>query len=113
MGWFAYHTLKNLTRTHPQVEFIFLFDRPWSEEFIFNDNVKPEALFPQARHPFLYYLWFEHAVPAALKKHKADLFLSPDGYLSLNTSVPQLPVIHDLNFEHYPGDLPFWSRHYY
>ncbi len=113
MGWFAYHTLRRLVAQHPEVEFIFLFDRKWSEEFIFGDNVTPVALFPQARHPFLYYLWFEHAVPAALKKYRADLFLSPDGYLSLSTKVPQVGVIHDLNFEHYPKDLPALTRWYY
>ena len=113
MGWFAYHTLKRITTAHPEVEFIFLFDRKWSEEFIFGKNVTPVALFPQARHPFLYYLWFEYAIPAALKKYKADLFLSPDGYLSLSTKVPQIGVIHDLNFEHYPNDLPALTRWYY
>ncbi|MDQ3051802.1 MAG: glycosyltransferase family 4 protein [Bacteroidota bacterium] len=113
MGWFAYHTLLRITRDHPGVEFIFLFDRKWSDEFVFGPNVTPVALFPQARHPFLYYWWFEHAIPAALKKYKADLFLSPDGYLSLSTTVPQLGVIHDLNFEHYPNDLPLLTRWYY
>ncbi len=113
MGWFAYHTLLRITREHPEVEFLFFFDRKWSDEFIFGPNVTPVALFPQARHPVLYYLWFEHAVPAALKKYKADLFLSPDGYLSLSAKVPQVGVIHDLNFEHYPNDLPMLTRWYY
>jgi glycosyltransferase involved in cell wall biosynthesis len=113
MGWFTYHTLKRMTEKNVNTEFVFLFDRPWSDEFIFNSNVQPVALFPQARHPFLYYWWFEQAVPAALKKHKADLFLSPDGYLSLSTNTPQVGVMHDLNFEHYPNDLPFITRKYY
>jgi glycosyltransferase involved in cell wall biosynthesis len=113
IGWFTYHTLSRITRQHPETEFIFLFDRKWSPEFIFAPNVKPHSLFPQARHPFLYYMWFEHAIPAALRKYKADLFLSPDGYLSLSTKVPQLAIIHDLNFEHYPDDLPYLTRNYY
>lgn len=113
MGWFAYHTLKRITQRHPEIDFIFLFDRSWSDEFVFGNNVTPVALFPQARHPLLYYLWFEHAVPNALKKYNADLFLSPDGYLSLSTKVPQVSVMHDLNFEHYPEDLPYFTRHYY
>lgn len=113
IGWFTYHTLNRITKNHPETEFIFFFDRPWSDEFVFGPNVRPVQLFPQARHPFLYYLWFEYAIPAALKKYKADLFLSPDGYLSLSTGVPQIGVIHDLNFEHYPKDLPFLARNYY
>lgn len=113
IGWFTFHTLKRITRNYPDTRFLFLFDRPWSEEFIFNSNVEPMALFPQARHPFLYYWWFQFAVPKALDKFKVDLFLSPDGYLSLNTAVPQLAVIHDLNFEHYPKDLPWLTSAYY
>jgi len=113
IGWFTFHTLRLITTKHPEQRFVFLFDRPWSEEFVFNNNVTPIALFPQARHPLLYYWWFEHSVPAALKKHKAELFLSPDGYLSLNTAVKQVAVMHDINFEHYPGDLPLLTSLYY
>lgn len=113
IGWFTYHTLQRITQKHPETRFLFLFDRPWSDEFVFGPNVEPISLFPQARHPFLYYWWFQHSVPVALKRHRADLFLSPDGYLSLRTSVPQLAVMHDLNFEHYPNDLPWLTSKYY
>ncbi|MGE0638533.1 MAG: glycosyltransferase family 4 protein [Bacteroidia bacterium] len=113
IGRFSFETLKRITQNHPEHQFIFFFDRHWHEEFIFSDNITPVALFPPSRHPFLWYWWFEFSVAAALKKHKADIFLSPDGYLSLSTNVPQIPVIHDLNFEHYPQDLPFLYSKYY
>lgn len=73
----------------------------------------PIVLFPQARHPILYRIWFDWRIPAILKKYKADIFISPDGYLCQRTSVPQLAVIHDLNFEHYPKDLPGVHGRYY
>ncbi len=113
IGRFSFETLKRITKNHPEHQFIFFFDRPWHEEFIFSDNITPVTLFPQSRHPLLWYWWFEYSVPTALKKHKADLFLSPDGYLSLSTNVLQVPVIHDLNFEHYPQDLPYLYSKYY
>ena len=113
IGWFTYESLKRMVKNHPEHQFVFLFDRPYSDEFIFAPNVTPMQIGLPARHPILFYLWFEWAIPAALKKIKADLFLSPDGYLSLSTNVPQLPVIHDLNFEHYPKDLPFLMSNYY
>ncbi|NNE54893.1 MAG: glycosyltransferase family 4 protein [Flavobacteriales bacterium] len=106
IGWFTYETLKRITRDHPEHEFIFLFDRRFDPQFVFEKNVTPVVIGPQARHPWLYKIWFGWSVPRALKKHDADIFLSPDGYLSLHTEVPQLAVIHDLNFEHYPEDLP-------
>ncbi len=113
IGWFTYETLRRMVAAHPEVQWYFLFDRKPDASFLFGDNVHPMVLQPQARHPFLFYLWFEWAVPAALRKIGADLFLSPDGYISLCTEVPTLAVIHDLNFEHYPEDLPMLQRAYY
>jgi len=113
IGWVAYETLKRITTAHPEHEFYFIFDRKWDERFIFSDNVIPMVAGPQARHPLLYYIWFEWSIPRILKKIRADLFLSPDAYLSLKTDVPSIPVFHDLNFEHYPKDVPVLERKYY
>lgn len=113
IGWFTFETLKQITQNHPQHQFIFIFDRPCSEKFIFAKNITPVVIGPPARHPVLWYLWFEFRIPRILKKYKADLFLSPDGYLSLNTKTPQLAVIHDINFVHRPQDLPWLKAKYY
>lgn len=113
LGWFTYETMKRITRDHPEHEFIFIFDRPYSNEFIFSDNITPVVAFPPSRHPVLWYLFFDWSVPAVLKKHKADIFLSPDGWLSLRTDVPSLPVIHDLNFFHNPQWISPVTRTYF
>jgi glycosyltransferase involved in cell wall biosynthesis len=113
IGWFTFETLKRMTQNHPEHEFIFIFDRPFDRDFIFADNVTPVVVGPPARHPFLFWLWFDFSIPRILKKYKADLFLSPDGYLSLRTRVPQLAVIHDINFVHRPDDLPWLIEKYY
>lgn len=113
IGRFTYETLSRITQAHPEHQFLFLFDRKHHPEFVFSNNVTPIELFPQARHPFLYYLWFEFAVASALKKYKPDVFLSTDGYLSLRSDVPQVPVFHDLAFIHYPEGISFWEKKYY
>lgn len=113
IGWFAYESFKRITTAHPEHEFIFLFDRPYSKKFVFNSNVKPVVLFPPARHPFLYILYFHFVLPVYLYFKKVDLFISPDGIMPLNLSAPVLNVIHDINFEHRPKDLPFWHRWFY
>ena len=106
IGWVAYETLRRMVKDHPDVEFYFIFDREPDPMFIFGDNVKPIVLFPQARHPFLFIWFFEFSVTKALRKIKPDLFFSPDGYLSLRSDVPQVTQFHDLNFEHFPKDMP-------
>ena len=113
IGWFTYENLIRITRNHPEHEFYFLFDRKYDERFIFSDNITPVVIGPQARHPVLHYLWFEKSVPKALKKIKPDLFISPDAYCSLSTDIKTLLVIHDLNFEHYPENMPWLVRKYY
>ena len=113
MGWFTYQTLKHITHKNPDVHFVFLFDRNFDEDFIFSENITPIILSPQARHPFLYYAWFQHAVKNTLNKLQPDLFLSPDGFLSLGATCKQLPVIHDINFLHHPSDSKWLTSKYY
>ena len=111
-GWFTHEVVKRIVQNNPEHEFYFFFDRKYDLKFIYGDNVTPIVINPPARHPFLYYLWFEFGVKKALRKHNIDVFLSPDGYLSLGSDVKQIPVIHDLSFVHYPEDLPFLNEKY-
>lgn len=113
IGWFTYQSLKRITQNHPEHEFIFLFDRPWDASFIFSKNVTPVKLIPPARHPFLYVLFYELSVRLFLNKTKPDLFLAPDGLLSLGATCKQLAVVHDINYHHYPKDLKYFYSKYY
>ena len=113
IGWFTYEVVKRLVINHPEHEFVFLFDRPYDASFIFADNAKPVVVAPPARHPVLWYLWFEWAIPRVLKKKKIDLFFSPDGYTSLSTKVPSVVVLHDLAFIHHPEDVKGLVSKYY
>lgn len=113
IGWFTYEVVKRIVLSHPEHEFVFLFDRAYDESFIFAKNVKPVVVNPPARHPVLWYLWFEWAIPSVLKKEKIDLFLSTDGYLSLKTKVPTAVVLHDLAFVHHPEDVHGLVSKYY
>jgi glycosyltransferase involved in cell wall biosynthesis len=113
IGWFEFETLSHIVKQHPEHDFYFIFDRPFDATFVFAPNVKPIIAPPQARHPLLYFIWFELVIPRVLQKIGADVFLSPDGYLSLRSKIRQVTVMHDLNFEHYPKDLPRSEGWYY
>ena len=90
-----------------------MFDRPLDHQFIFSDNITPIILYPPSRHPILWLIRFNELFPFLLRSYKADLYLSTDGWMPLHTKVKTVNVIHDLNFEHYPQNLPFWYRQYY
>jgi glycosyltransferase involved in cell wall biosynthesis len=111
-GWFTYETISRIVLNHPEHQFIFFFDRPFEERFVFAENVTPVVVRPPARHPILFKIWFNISLTRALKKYQCDALISPDGYVSLKTAIPQLSVIHDLNFEHNPEDLPSSALNY-
>ncbi len=113
IGRFSFEILKEVCEQNPEIKFDFIFDRPFSKKFLFNKNVTGHVLTPKTRHPIIWYYWFEKKIPKLLNKIKPDVFLSLDGFISLSTKFKQISVIHDINFEHYPENLPFFHRKFY
>lgn len=113
IGWFSHEVLSRITKQHPEHRFYFFFDRKWNDEFIYSDNITPLIVHPQARHPLLWYIFFEWGVPHTLNKCKAELFFSPDGWVSLRSKVKQVDVIHDINFFYHPEHIKPSVLNYY
>ncbi|MCE3007372.1 MAG: glycosyltransferase family 4 protein [Bacteroidetes bacterium] len=117
LGRFSHEVLRRMVQQQPDVVFHFFFDRPYDADYLYGPNVVPHVLSPQARHPLLYYLFFEHAVRRKLSRLNPAVFFSPDGYLSLASRLPQVPVFHDLAYMHYPqyvGPAHRWHyRHFF
>lgn len=110
---FTYETLQRITKAHPEVEFIFLFDRKVSQNaFEFPSNVNFVTLNPPARHPILWIIWFEFTLKKYINKNNFDLFLSPEGWIPPKLKCKSLAVMHDLNFEHHPENI-IWSHRKY
>jgi glycosyltransferase involved in cell wall biosynthesis len=110
---FNYETLRRIVKDHPEDEFYFFFDRPYSDKFIFGTNVKPIVLYPPTRHPLLIAFWLEFRIKKYLNKLKPDVFLSGDTYIPLNPGVKTVIVSHDLAFLHFPEHMKFSDRVYY
>jgi glycosyltransferase involved in cell wall biosynthesis len=113
LGWFTFETLKRITQSHPEHRFVFIFDRPWDKHFIFSDNIVPIKTNIPSRHPVLWYLRFQKIIPVLLKKYKVDLFLSTDGWSTINTDVKKYTVIHDIDFVHNPDNFPWLTQKYF
>lgn len=113
IGWYTWEVVRRMAAAHPEDELWLLFDRPFDERFRLGGNVHMEVVYPPARHPVLWWLWFEAAIPRVLKKIGADVFLSPDNYCSLRTSTPTALVMHDVAYIHFPKYIPWLSRQYY
>ena len=113
IGNFTVETLKRIILNNPDDDFLIMCDKNFNEDYFNFPNTTLHKVFPPYRHPALYLLLMETKVRKFLKKYNPDVFLSMDGFLSLTSSVKQVPVIYDLNFEHYPKDLKFRNRIYY
>src|SRR5215203_109563 len=113
IGYFTINAISQLIKDHPEINFQILCDKNFTEDYFDFQNVSKHHIFPPFRHPVLYLLYMEFIVTSFLKRHKPDVFLSMEGFLSLSSSCKQIPVIYDINFEHKPEDLELKNRLYF
>jgi glycosyltransferase involved in cell wall biosynthesis len=135
IGWFTHEVVKGMVSNHPEHEFVLIGDRRYDWLGIKGSRHSPQMLadhdiiyegFPvkgrnveyvtlplRTVHPQLWHVWHEYLLPPVLRRVGADLFIAPDGMIPLRTEVPCIPVIHDLNHEHRPGDIPGRECRYY
>jgi glycosyltransferase involved in cell wall biosynthesis len=92
--------------------YILMYDRPPSSPM--HDSYISEVVSgPRARHPILWKWWYDVSMTRMARRAKADVILSPDGFCSLTSSIPQVLAIHDLAFLHYPEGISGLYRWYY
>lgn len=113
IGYFTVQTISRIIKNNPQVQFQILADKKFTEDYFNFPNATIYRIFPALRHPLLYVFYLEFVLPFFLRKHKPDALIAPDGMISLCSKTKQIPVLHDINFEHYPKDLPLKNRLYY
>lgn len=113
IGLVTLESFKRIVSTHPECTFFFIFDRLPHSDYIFAKNIIPVVLKPQARHPLLYIIWYQFSLKKWLKKTKPDIFIGTDGMIPLNSETKTLAIIHDLNFEHHPEQLPKAYSNFY
>ena len=113
IGYFTVNAIAHLIKDHPEVHFQILCDKKFTETYFDFPNVTKHKLFPALRHPVLYVFYMEVVLPFFLRKHKPDVMVSADGYLSLSSACKQIPVIYDINFEHKPQDVKLKNRIYF
>lgn len=100
---FFMEVMKRLTALHPEHRFILLYEKGTKETILSGENIMPVFIKHAGRHPLLWKYWYDIKLPALLKKHKADLFVSFNGICSLRTKLPQCLLIGDLSYLYYPG----------
>jgi glycosyltransferase involved in cell wall biosynthesis len=95
---FLFSILDHLSKKFPQHQFIYIFDAPFNTAIVFPKNVIPVVIGPKTSNSLRLQYWFNYRIPAILRKHKADVFLSMEGICSLRTKVPQCLLLSDLSY---------------
>ncbi len=112
-GWFVQEVFSRLAKQHPEHAFLLVFDRPFDPQFVFAPNCKPIVVGPPARHVAAFLYWYNISAPSALRKYRPDVWVQPYGFCSNTTSIPQLLVVHDLAFIHFPKSISWHQLLYY
>jgi glycosyltransferase involved in cell wall biosynthesis len=110
---YMFEILDCLTKKFPQYQFLYIFDKPYDEELRFTKNVTPIVAGPETRSSLRLQYWLNYKIPAILRKHKADVFVSMEGICSLRTKKPQCLLISDLSFLHHPEVLKKTQARFY
>lgn len=95
----------HITHHNPKHKFVFIGDKTSLQQFAERENVIGREIRPKYKHPLLMKGWYAVKLPTLLKKYKADLFVSFDGFCSLITKIPQCLILDELSFLHYPQGI--------
>lgn len=110
---FVLEIFKRIAQVQQQHQFIFVFDRSLHTDFGFSKNITPIVISPKVKDIISFKYWYDIKLPFGLKKHQPDLLVQPTGFCSLTTSIPQLLILQDLVFKHYPYHIPKKHLAYY
>ncbi len=103
--YFLREVLNSIIIKYPAHTFIILTDQLNAELPFYGKNVILVPTRQSFFHPVLRKFWFDFKLPVILKKYKADVFISCDGFCSLRTQLPQCILLHDLTFFYNPSPL--------
>lgn len=99
---FIFEIFDRITRSHLEHTFIFIFNKPLQDPFVFPENVMPVLIDYEAKNSIKWLITYNIKIPKILKKYKANIFIS-ERFCSLVTKVPQLLLSPDLSFIHQPS----------
>ena len=94
-GVYTDEIMKRMTVDNPGDSFTFYFDRKFDSRYKYAENVSLRSVFPPARHPILFYIWFQLRLRQKLIAKRPDVFFSPDSFMPTGMNIPSVITIHD------------------
>lgn len=112
-GVYTREIMSRIARNHAGDRIDMYFDRNPDPEFRFAGNVELHHVYPPARHPVLFYLWYQVNLKKRLNSLAPDVFFSPDGFMPVGLTCPTVITIHDLAVLRYPDHVKRSESRYY
>lgn len=111
LGWYTYEIVRSWLVHNQEVKWTLVFDRTCD---VFSEfDVERIILGPKTSHTPSIAYWNEGPLTRWLNKAKPDIYFSSDGFIPLRTSVPCVPVVHDLAPLVYPQYMRWRDYIYY
>jgi glycosyltransferase involved in cell wall biosynthesis len=112
-GVYTDEIMQRMTVGNPSDSFTFYFDRKFNTRFRYSDNVHLSSVFPPARHPILFYIWFQMGLRRKLLATRPDVFFSPDSFMPTGMNIPSVITIHDTAYMRFPEYIGQDQLQYY
>lgn len=112
-GVYSDEILKRMANGNPDDSFAFYFDRKFDSRYKYSDNVTLKSIFPPARHPILFYIWFQMRLRKELITTQPDVFFSPDSFMPMGINIPSVITIHDTAYMRFPEHIGKSQLTYY
>lgn len=91
-----FETFTQLANLHPEHSFLFFYDSETNTSNL-PENVIPVVIKLEATIPLKWRTWYNLKLRLALKKNKADIFIS-EKFISLKIKIPQILLSPDLTY---------------
>lgn len=96
--WFIYEVIYRITAMHRGHEFIIISNESFDGSLFQSDNLKYVSLESSRSSKFSLYRLLNWKLSALLKKEKAEVLLSLNGFLPLKSKIPSCIMVQDTSF---------------
>lgn len=100
--WFLEELLQRFAGSSSEHSILLVSDRAIKELNIIGSNVTIEVLSPTIKSNVSLKYWYDIKLTTTAKKFKADVLVHLGSFCSLATKLPQVLVVGNLDFIHYP-----------
>ena len=107
---YANEIIYHLIKTQPENEFIFYFNRSENRERIVDAKQTPDMLLTKVDNLLADIYWNVFKSPKRLDLKKVDIWIQPNAIACLNTQIPQIVIIQNIESQVNPNKVAWYYR---